>query len=117
MQLPESNSCQRVYALPLPVSIADGRARKWAAQGDADVAHIKEASSQWEDAPEHRQHPERVMPEHKADDEERCAGHHAEDASRPAIEEMREPRTIERLLPSHGRFPELRSLVECVANY
>ena len=30
------------------------------------------------------------------------AGYQAEDASGPAIQEMREPRTIERLLPSHG---------------
>src|SRR5262249_4792698 len=78
----------RPHWLVLPVPIAYCRTREWTYQAGADVAHIKEASSQGEDAPEHRWQAELMIPEDQAYDQERCAGHHTEDVSRRAIEKM-----------------------------
>jgi len=84
--------------------VANPRPRKGTTQHGADVTHIQAAGSEREDAPENREHTERVSPKQVAHHEEGRAGDHAKDAACRAVDEMGERRLIESFVPAQTRY-------------
>jgi len=95
-------SRRRIGATARELTLADLRPGQRAAEDRTDPAQVEPAGGQRESAVRHRDHAERVRPEHVANDEKSRAGDQAKPAAGRAVEESREPRSIERISSAHG---------------
>ena len=78
---------------------------QWPPEERADKAEVERASAQREQAPQHGDDAERVVPVQETDNEKSDPSDHTKSAAGRTVDESREPRLVESLSRAHGAPP------------